>query len=89
MRLLANYAQRVARERGQGGVETKWSYRGTLRDGPAQLILTVKSDGHSQDAAFPREAVEDYPGAVGVARTQAVVDICLQRLRAAVPRERK
>ena len=89
MRLLANYAQRVARERGQVSVETRWNYRGALRDGPAQLILTVKSDGHSQDAAFPREAIEDYPGAIGVARTQAVVDVCLQRLMAAVPRERR
>src|SRR5258706_7727074 len=80
MRLIANYAQRVARERSTDGVEAKWSYRGALRDGPSQFVLTLKCDGRAQEASLPREAIEDYPGAVGVARTQAIIDGALRRL---------
>ena len=82
MRLIANYAQRVARERHKETVEAKWSYRGTLSDGPILFILTLKRDGRSQDVSFQREAIENYPDAVGMARTEAFVEECLRRLNA-------
>jgi len=87
MRLIANYAQRIARERNKQAIEAKWSYRGTLSDGPALFILTLKRDGRSQDVSFQREAIENYPDAVGMAHTEAFVEECLRRLDAPAARE--
>jgi hypothetical protein len=87
MRLIANYAQRIARERHKETIEAKWSYRGTLSDGPTLFILTLTRGGRSQDVSFQREAIENYPDAVSAAHTEAFVEECLRRLNAPASRE--
>src|SRR5688500_14706668 len=83
MRLIGEFAKQLAREQPLGNVDVRWSYHGDLRDGPDCYTLTINAGERTQDAVFPREPIEDYPGQVGVGKTEAVVKEAIRRLRGA------
>jgi hypothetical protein len=85
MRQIGEYARRIAREGGVGEVDLRWSYVGDLRNGPEKFTLTISHGNRSQDAIFPREPVEDYPGQAGVGKTEAVVKEAVRRLKPPKP----
>jgi len=73
MMLVGKYAQRMAQDRGLGPIEVTWSYNGHLRDHPDRFTLSISIGKISQNVIFPREPIEDYPGQVGIGKTEAVV----------------